>query len=154
MKILFTYGSETKEGFESVVPNTTALIPPDSVDEIEGSVIEKVPDLIKFIEECYRLLKIGGVAKFSSPHYASNLAWGSPLAKRGVSELTLNFASKDWRTQYKFTDAEVISNFEVVGNFAVEASCMQRSDDARGFWLRRYNNVAQAIIFTLTKKEL
>lgn len=154
MKILFTYGFDTKEGFESIIPMTTSLIPPGTIDEIEGSVIEKVSDLIKFIEECYRLLKVGAVAKFSAPHYASNLAWGNPLAKRGVSELTLNFASKDWREQYKFTDAEVLCNFEVVGNFAVEASCMQRSDDARGFWLQRYNNVAQAIIFTLTKKEL
>jgi len=154
-KIYFTYGTETQEGSVTMVPLTTAHLPDESVDIIEGAgVIEKVKDLPKFIEECYRLLKVGGTAKFSSPHYASNNAWTSPLTLRGISESSLNFSSKEWRTQYKFTEIPMICDFEVVGSFSVEAECTQRSDIARNFWMHRYNNVVQAVIFTLTKKAM
>lgn len=155
MKIHFTYSEDKKEGFDSFVPLTTNSLGDESVDEISGDgVIEKVHSLIIFIEECYRLLKVGGIATFSSPHYASNLAWQSPLNVRGISELSLYFASKEWRKQSKYSEAMLICDFDVVGNFAIEQSCMQRSEDARSFWIQRYNNVAQAVIFTLTKRGL
>jgi hypothetical protein len=152
-KILFTYGNDTKEEFESLVPLTTMSLANESVSEIEATgVIERVPDLVKFTEECYRLLKFGGKLTLKSAHYRNDLAWQDPYAVRGISELSMNFAAKAWRDLNKFADP-VMADFEVVGNFAIEQSFMQRADDARAFMMRHYNNIVQAVIFTLTKKE-
>lgn len=152
VKVYYTYDTTEKEGFVCRTPNSFSEN--DSVDEIEGNVIEKVPDLVQFIEECYRVLRVGGTAKFTAPYYTSALAWGSPLNIRGVSEATLNFASKDWRVANKYTEADVRCDFEVVGNFIVDQGYTQRADEVKSFWLKHYNNVAQAVIFTLTKKAL
>jgi SAM-dependent methyltransferase len=152
MKIHFTYSSETKEEFESKVPMRTSDLANESVDEISGQdVLEKIPDLVAFVDECYRILKPGGKCNFSSPFYASSGAWVSPITVRGISERTLNFASKVWREQVKFSDATVLANFDVVGQVAIEETSMQRAEEVRAFWLARYLNTAQAIMFTLTK---
>lgn len=153
MKIYFSYGSEIREGYESTLPSITSHLSNDSIEEIQGQdVLEKVPSLIRFIEECYRILKPEGKAIFSSPIYSSTKAWSSPLAIRGISEYTLNFSSKDWREQNKYTEAMILANFEVNGQVAIEQSYMQRSDEARAFGVKCYNNIAQALLFTLTKK--
>lgn len=154
MKVYFTYDTTEKEGFTCLTPSPMVPLNADSVDEIEGNVIEKVPDLTEFIQECYRILRVGGTAKFTAPYYTSALAWGSPLNVRGISEATLNFASKDWRVQNKYSEATITCDFEVIGNFAVDANYTQRADEVKSFWLKHYNNVAQAVIFTLTKKAL
>lgn len=152
-KIYFTYSADTKDGFIPQVPMTTSILTDASVAEIEGkNVLEKVPSLADFIEEVYRLLVPGGKATFTSPYYTTVAAWESPLTKRAISERSLNFASKEWRDTNKFIEVPMTANFEVNGQFAIEESCMQRSDEVRGFWLSRYNNVAQAVLLSLTKK--
>ena len=153
MKIFFTYTAEKKEGFESRVPGGTKDLEADSVDEIQAeNVLEKVDDIIVFIEECYRILRKDSKIIFSSPYYASSNAWTSPKTKRGICENSLVFASKVWREANKFSEADILADFEVTGQFAVEAEVTYRNVDVQAFWTKRYNNVAQAVLFTLTKK--
>lgn len=153
MKIYFTYNSDSREGFTSKVPLMTSDLAAESIEEIQGeNVLEKIPDLVAFVEECYRLLPKGGKAIFSSPYYASSRAWVSPITARGISEHTLAFADKTWRENNKYTERTILSDFEVTGSFAIEDECMQRSEDARRFWMARYLNVAQCVLFTLTKR--
>lgn len=153
MKLYFTYGSDLKEGFVPQVPMTTSILADESVDEIVGDyVIEKVPDLAAFIDECYRLLRPGSKAIFTAYHFGNTLAWTSPITKRGISETSLNFASKDWRAAAKFSDCIVKADFEVTGAFSVDQESQNRSDEAKTFWIKRYLNVAHQVIFTLTKK--
>ncbi len=153
MKIYFTYNSDSREGFESKLPMITCHLPAESIEEIQGeNILEKIPDLVQFIDECYRLLPKGGKATFSSPYYASSRAWISPITVRGISEHTLAFADKAWRETNKYTERTILADFEVTGSFAIEDECMQRSEDARRFWMSRYLNVAQCVLFTLTKR--
>ena len=153
MKIYFSFGSETREDFGTLHPSATANIEADSIEEIQGQdVLEKVPNLISFIEECYRILKPGAKAIFSSPHFVNVAAWRSPLTIRGIGEQSLNFSDKKWREETKYTEASVSCDFEVQGSFALEQDVMNRSEEARQFWMRRYVNVAQAVMFTLIKK--
>ena len=153
MKIYFTTGLETREGFEAKVPSAVSSLEADSVDEIQmENVIECLDDLVSFMEDCYRVLRVGAKMTISAPHYAHARAWGSPFTKRGISEMTLNFCSKDWREQNKNANYTVTCDFEVQAHFAVEESCSQRADEVKSFWMQRYLNVAQAVIFILTKK--
>lgn len=154
MKLFFTYTNEVREGYESKVPLKTSDLENDSVDEIIGDyVLEKVSNLTLFIEECYRIIRKGGVVTFTSPYFSSSKAWVSPLTVRALSELSLNFADKNWREANKFSEVQIIADFEVVGSFAIEESGMQRAEEVRRFWMDKYLNVVQAVIFKLTKRQ-
>lgn len=152
-KIYLTYGTEDREGLDTVGIATLANIESDSIDEIQGNnVLEKVPDLVYFIDECYRILKPECKAIFSSAFYLSRGAWVSPLTKRGLSEHSLNFSDKNWREQTKFTEVDCKANFEVQGSFALSQEILNRSEEARLFWMSKYANVAEAVMFTLIKR--
>src|ERR1041384_5283419 len=123
MKILFAYNNETREGYGSKHPGYLNDIPDESVDEIVGeNILEKIPNLIQFIDECYRILKWDCKANFTSPYYASIRAWLSPLNIRALSEFSLNFSSKKWREENKFTEAVVKADFEMGAQFMIEES--------------------------------
>lgn len=155
MKLYLSYGTEEKEGFERCHPEEIYKFSDDSVEELHGEyVLEKVPDLVTFLEGIWRVLVVEGKANFSAPHYANVAAWRSPLTVRALSEQSLNFACLDWRKASNYTEVEVRANFEVMGNFALEQDVMNRSDEARAFWMKRYMNIAQVILFTLIKKVL
>lgn len=125
-------------------------------DVIKGQgILEKIADLPSFIEAVYHNLKVGGKAEFTSPYYTSTLAWADPTNLRGLSELSMNFASKEWRAQNNFEQTygrELECDFVIGCNFAVDQAALQRSEEAKAFWLVRYNNVAQAVMFSLEKK--
>lgn len=154
MKIYFTLDKKEREGFETKDPIYAASFEADSVDEITGeAVLEKVKNLIFFIEACYRILKSGGKATFTAPYYASFQAWADPRNIRGISQASLNFADKKWRDQNNCSELSS-ADFEVLCNLAVDLQATQRSDMAKEFWLNRYTNVVQSVMFTLTKREV
>jgi hypothetical protein len=154
MKLHLTYGTDKKEGFEERLPDALAAIADESVDEINGhDVLEKVPNLHQFLEHCFRVLRWDSVCNFSSTYFASSEAFSSPLAKRGISELSLNFANKAWREANNYSELDVIANFEILGNFAIEDKVMCRAVEVRTHWTTHYQNVVKRIIFTLTKKK-
>ena len=153
VNIYLTFEEKTKENYDSRIPSVTSDIASDSIDDIFGDgVLEKVKDLPAFINECYRILKVGSKANFHGAYYNSAKAWSSPFNIRGVSEMSLNFASKDWREQTKYSEATILANFDVAANFAIEESCVQRAEETRNFWMQRYSNIVQIVCFTLTKK--
>jgi len=155
MKIYLSFGREEKEGYEKKNVADLPQLQDESVEEIQAlEVIEKVGSLIDFICECYRVLKPEGKAIFTSQYYTSIGAWKHPANRRGISEQSLNFADKNWREANNFYCGSLKDcDFEVIGSFAMEQDLMARADDARAFWMRRYCNVVQAIMFTLTKKK-
>lgn len=152
MKIHFTYSTTPKDDFTLMVPDFTSTVEASSVDEISGDCLHQVTNLPAFLDECYRLLKPQGKAVFTCPHFTHAKAWHSPLSKRGLSEGSLNFADKLWREQTKFTELTPLCDFSVEGQFAVAEQAQLRSDEAKQFWAFRYNNVVEAILFTLTKR--
>lgn len=153
-KIYLSFNSSEREGLEKFNPIELPSILDSSIDEIQGEdILEKFPNLILFIDECHRILKPGCKAMLTCPHFLSDGAWRSPLTVRALTPQSLNFADKNWREQTKYTEAEVKANFEVQGSFAMEQDVMNRAEEVRNFWMRRYANVAQALMFTLIKRE-
>lgn len=148
-KLLVTEERQERTGYEWGDPYN---LPVGAFDEIgvEG-VIERCPHLVGFICSLDAVLAPGGKIIISAPHYASTGAWEHPYTKRGISESSLNFVSKAWRESKK-TLLELSLDLEVVGQVAIEQSLNTRNQETKDFWLRRYNNVAQCILFTLTKK--
>lgn len=150
-RIYFTYDNKTREGFDTYHPDTRKL-GANFVEEIAGEfVLEKVPDLVDFIEHCYGVLKPEGKAIFAAPFHNSHQAWTDPRNIRALSNTSLNFANKDWREQNGQPDL-CSADFVVNCDFAMDLLVSQRAEDVKQFWLHRYNNVVQSVLFTLTKK--
>lgn len=158
-KLYFTYGQDEREGFERVHPSElwdNRLVDDSSVDEIQGqALLEMLPEntYVKFFELCHRILKPEATAAFSVPHFASTRAWQSPFTKRAFSETSLSFLSKEWRKSAGFA-SPINANFDVAASFAIEETYLNRSDAAREFGMKHYNNIVLAILFTLTKRPL
>lgn len=153
MKVLFTYGNETREGFTSKSPSIIEHIESDSVEEaFGGAVLEKIPDLISFVDQLYRVMRPGAKATFTSMYFASAMAWMSPLTKRGISEFSLSFASKAWRDSSGWSEGTCLADFDISTGVQMTDELQARSDEHRAFAVKHWNNTMSAIHFYLVKK--
>lgn len=154
MKIYFSADGKSREGFTTYDPCVANLQESGTVEEITGEgILEKIPDLVSFIQHCYRMLKSEGTCTFTAHYYTSWQAWQDPRNIRGISQASLNFADKNWREQNGCPDL-ADCDFAVGCNFAIDQVANQRSEAAKEFWLNRYNNIVQSVQFVLTKRAL
>jgi SAM-dependent methyltransferase len=78
-----------------------------SVDEIQcHHFVEHIPHhihgvegdgLIRFMEECYRILKPGASMHIRHPHPLSDGAWADPTHTRLISPTSWQYFNKEWR---------------------------------------------------------
>lgn len=125
----------------------------DSIDEIYCShYIEHTSDLIKFMEELYRIMKPESKAIIIAPWYASIRAWQDPTHKRAISDATFLYFRKEWREQTKLDHYDIKANFDFIPGYILSPEWINRSEEARTFAMTYYWNVIQDIMVTLTKK--
>lgn len=153
MRLYFSLDKKEREGFTTYDPESSEWFENADVEEIAGeAILEKVKDIIYFIEMCSAVLKPGATATFTAPYFASWQAWSDPRNIRGISQGSLNFADKNWREQNNCPDL-CKADFEVGCNMAIDATAANgRSEATKEFWINRYNNVVQSLLFTLKKK--
>jgi ubiquinone/menaquinone biosynthesis C-methylase UbiE len=126
----------------------------DSVDEIFCShYIEHTPDLIKFMDECYRILKVGGKMTVIAPYYTSVRATQDPTHKRFISESTFLYFNKEWMIQNKLEHYGIKADFDYTYGYSFSPMWAMRNEEARNFAIIHYNNVITDIQVILTKKE-
>lgn len=152
MKIYFSYDEKIREEFTTYSPEKFGSTQPQAKEIAGEGVLEKVPNLIEFIENVYNSLEPGATATFTAPYFASWQAWSDPRNIRGISQGSLNFADKNWREQNGCPDL-CKADFEVGCNMAIDATAANgRSEATKEFWINRYNNVVQSLLFTLKKR--
>jgi len=127
----------------------------NSVDEIYCShYVEHAHDLIKFMNEVHRILKVGGKCTVVAPYYASMRAWRDPTHVREINEMTFLYFNKEWREQNKVEHyLGITCDFDFNYGYNMAPDWAQRSEEARSFAIRHYLNVVNDIIVNLTKKE-
>lgn len=94
----------------------------NSIKEVFAShVLEHVPrgdgyndPLFQVMDEIYRILKPGGLARFICPYYTSVRAFQDPTHLRFISEPMFNYFNKAWRELNKLTHYPVKCDFEIV----------------------------------------
>jgi len=125
----------------------------NSVDEIFCShYVEHTSDLIKFMDECYRILKAGGRMTIIAPYYSSMRAWQDPTHVRAISEASFLYYNKDWRGQNKLDHYPIKSDFDFTYGYIINAPWSSRNEEARNFAISHYINVISDIQLVLTKK--
>jgi hypothetical protein len=126
-----------------------------SVDEIHASHFMEHLDAserIHFVNEIYRVLKIGSSAKIITPHFASCRSYGDLTHKwPPVSEFFFYYLSKEWRNVNAPHNIDYMCNFSCVWGYSIHPSLQLRNQEMQNFALQNYKEAAQDIVCTMTK---
>ena len=126
----------------------------NSVDEIHCSMyIEHTKDIIKFMEECYRILKPLGTMTIIAPYYSSIRAWQDPTHVRAISEATFLYYNKQWMKDNKLEHYGIKADFDYTYGYMINPEWASRNEEAKMFATRNYLNVVSDIQVILTKKK-
>jgi len=123
----------------------------NSVSEIYCShYIEHTKDLIKFMDEVWRICEDGAKVVFLAPYYTSIRAWQDPTHKRTISENTFLYYNKDWRK------TSLLEHYDIKSNFEVKSIMLyfndpwdKKTDEARQFAAQHYFNAVSDIFVEL-----
>lgn len=123
----------------------------NSVEEVHCShYIEHTPDLMKFMDEIWRICSDGAKVTFVAPYYSSIRAWQDPTHKRAISEATFLYFNKGWR------DANKLDHYPIKSNFNGEKMVLffnppwdKKTEEARAFAAQHYWNVISDIVVEL-----
>lgn len=127
----------------------------NSIDEIYCShYIEHTNNLIKFVDEMFRVIKKDSKATLIAPYYASMRAWQDPTHKRAICEASFLYFNKKWREDNKLNhgDYDIKSDFDFSYGYMLTPDWATRNQEARDFAIRHYCNVVSDIQIILTKK--
>lgn len=125
----------------------------NSIDELFCShYIEHVDDLIAFMDECWRILRVGGTMTVIAPYYSSVRCWQDPTHKHAISEMSFLYYNKGWRDANKLDHYPIKSDFDFVYGYVLSDEWANRSQEAQQFAVKHYINVVNDIHVTLTKR--
>jgi ubiquinone/menaquinone biosynthesis C-methylase UbiE len=126
----------------------------DSVDEVFCShYIEHTDDFIKFMNEVYRILKVGAKCTVIAPYYSSMRAWMDPTHKRAISEQSFLYVNKGWRDANQLDHClGATCDFDFTYGYIVTPEWATRNEEARAFAIKYYINVVSDIQVILTKR--
>ena len=138
----------------------------NSVDEVFAShFIEHIPHqtleinrpgfddpMFHFMDEIYRILKPGGLARFVAPYYTSVRAFQDPTHLRFISEPMFGYFTKAWRKLNKLEHYPVKCDFEIVKlDHAVSEEMNGKAQDAVAYQAMHMWNVVMDLQIILRK---
>lgn len=167
-------GRNKREGFTGI-----DQYPMDGVDyvfdlrgawPIEDASVEEVncshflehltgTERVHFYNELYRVLKAGGRALITTPHWASNRAYGDPTHQwPPVSEMSMYYLNREWRqTQAPHTDRQYNPtgydcDFDATWGYAMRQDLLTRNGEYQQYAMTNYKEACQDMVATVVKK--
>lgn len=123
----------------------------DSVEEVHVShYAEHTKDLMKFMDEIWRICRDGAKVTIVGPYYTSIRCWQDPTHTRALSEATWMYFNSEWRKLNKLDHYPIKSNFAVT-NMVVffNPPWDKKTEEARLFAQQHYWNVISDIVVEL-----
>ncbi|TSC51858.1 MAG: type 11 methyltransferase [Parcubacteria group bacterium LiPW_41] len=123
----------------------------NSIEEVHIShYAEHTKDLMKFMNEVWRICENGAKVTILGPYYTSIRAWQDPTHTRALSEATWQYFSKDWRVMNKLDHYPIHSDFSVEKIMAFfNPPWDKKSDEAKQFAQMHYFNAVSDILVEL-----
>lgn len=127
----------------------------NSVEEVYVShYAEHTKDLIKFMDEIWRICKHDAKVTILGPYYTSIRAWQDPTHTRVLSENLWFYFSNNWRQAPHIKDT--VGHYPIKSDFNIEKIYFsfnppwdKKPDEARAFAQTHYWNVIADIIVEL-----
>lgn len=162
-------GSNTREGFIGVdnAKNCTAKIKhdltvtpwpfeSDSVDEVSSShFLEHLtgPERIIFMDELWRVMKVGAKATIQVPYWASMRAVQDPTHQwPPICEASFLYFNRGWREASKLEHYLGKANFGFTYGFQLTPETAARNQETQNFWIGHNVNTVMDLVVTLTKE--
>lgn len=128
----------------------------NSVDEVHCShFLEHLTGVerVHFMNELYRVLKVGSACLIVVPHWASNRAYGDCThAWPPVSEMYFYYLAADWRAQNAPHNYFYKCDFSATWGYSMRQDLLVRNQEYQNFAISNFKEACQDIIATLTKK--
>jgi hypothetical protein len=128
----------------------------DSVDEAHAShFLEHLTgsERIHFVNELYRVCKLGAKTTIITPHWASCRAYGDLTHQwPPVSEFWFYYLSPDWRKVNAPHNNFYTCNFECVWGYAMRPDVQSRNQEFQAFAMANYKEAIADMQATLTKR--
>jgi hypothetical protein len=133
-----------------------------SVDEIHCShFLEHLTaqERVHFMNEAWRVMKVGAKAAVITPHWASNRAYGDPTHQwPPVSEMFFYYLDPAWRdvnaphTDSRYSPNGFRCHFDCTWGYGIHPQVMLRNQDFQQFAINFYKEAAQDLYATLTRR--
>lgn len=131
------------------------VIAAGSVEEINAShFVEHLTaaERIKFVNEIWRVLKVGGQATLTTPHWASCRAYGDLTHQwPPVSEMWYYYLNDDWRKVNAPHNIEYKCNFDHSVGWNLHPTLASRAQEHQMYAVQFYKEAAQDMVATITK---
>jgi len=128
----------------------------DSIEEVHCSHFVEhltVPKRIHFVNELYRVLKVGGKANIIVPHWGSCRAYGDLTHQwPPVSEFWFYYLDKGWRTQNAPHNDFYNCDFVITWGYGMHMTLLNRPEEYQQFAMQNYKEAIQDIMSTWTKR--
>lgn len=106
----------------------------------------------KFVDECYRILKVGSQLIMVMPHWSSEKAYSDPFMKLPpLAASSFVRYNKEWREQTK-TDCGLVCDFDIGPGYGMEPEVQLRNQEYQQHAMKYWVNAAIDLHVTLTKK--
>lgn len=128
------------------------------VDEIFAAhFFEHVPSYLRFefMDECYRVLKPGGIVRFIVPYYSSVSAIQDPTHEwPPLCEMSFMYFDKKWRKEMKLDHYDVMCDFEPgFGFMPSEYANLPDDEEVSKEIVRHKMNVIELLYVTLKRRD-
>jgi predicted SAM-dependent methyltransferase len=123
----------------------------DSIEEMHVShYAEHTKDLMKFMDEVWRIGENGAKVTILAPYYTSIRACQDPTHTRAISEATWYYFNEEWRKTNRLDHYPIKSNFEVTNIMVFfNPPWDKKSEEARQFAQMHYFNAVSDILVEL-----
>lgn len=168
MKLDIACGQSKREGFKGV-----DIAPGEGVDFVHDLEVypwpfadnsveeahvshyaEHTKDLMKFMNEVWRICEDGAKVTIIGPYYTSIRCWQDPTHTRALSEATWLYFQKPWREANKLDHYPITCDYEVTNLLLFfNEPWNQKSEEARAFAAKHYYNVVSDLMVELKVKK-
>jgi len=112
------------------------------------------PERIVFMDELWRVMRVGGTALFITPYWSSMRAVQDPThAWPPIAESSYLYFNKEWREQNGLTHYLGKCDFDFAFGYAVSPVWASRNEELRTNAIANYVNSVADLHVTMTRRE-
>ncbi len=124
----------------------------DSFEDFKSKLAESKDGFINFINEVYRILKVGAEVTVTTPYYTSVRAFGDPTHTRYIGDFSFLYLNKEWRDQNNLGHYGIVADFDMKLSYHINNELTLKSEELRDEAFKKEWNSINDIIVKMIKR--